>query len=37
MNGIKVTERKEIEGIALARYYPKRLKRKHWFDEFSRD
>jgi predicted amidophosphoribosyltransferase len=37
MNGIRITERKEIEGIALARYYPKRLKRLHFFDEFSRD
>ena len=35
--GIKITERKEIEGIALARYYPKRLKRLHQFDDFSRD
>ena len=37
MNGIRITERKEIEGIALARYYPKRLKRLHLFDELSRD
>ncbi len=35
--GIRITERKEIEGIALALYYPKRLKRKHLFDDFSRD
>ena len=34
---MRITERREIEGIALARYYPKRLKRKHFFDEFSRD
>jgi competence protein ComFC len=37
LKGIRITERKEIEGIALARYYPKRLKRLHFFDEFSRD
>jgi len=37
MKGIKITERSEIEGIALARYYPKRLKRLHYWDEFSRD
>jgi predicted amidophosphoribosyltransferase len=37
LNGIRITERKEIEGIALARYYPKRLKRLHLFDELSRD
>ena len=35
--GIRITERKEVEGIALARYCPKRLKRKHYFDEFSRE
>lgn len=35
--GIRITERKEIEGIALARYFPKRLKRLHYWDEFSRD
>jgi predicted amidophosphoribosyltransferase len=35
--GIKITERKEIEGIALGRYYPKRLKRLHLFDDFSRN
>jgi len=34
---MRITERKEIEGIALARYYPKRLKRLHLFDELSRD
>lgn len=37
MKGIRITERKEIEGIALARYFPKRLKRLHFWDEFSRD
>jgi predicted amidophosphoribosyltransferase len=37
MNGLKVTERSEIDGVALARYYPRRLKRMHIFDEFSRD
>ncbi len=37
VKGIRITERTEIEGIALARYYPKRLKRKHLFDVFSRD
>jgi predicted amidophosphoribosyltransferase len=35
--GIRITERSEIEGIALARYYPRRLKRLHYWDEFSRD
>ena len=34
---MRISERSEIEGIALARYYPKRLKRKHLFDKFSRD
>jgi len=34
---MKITERKEIEGIALARYYPRRLKRMHIFDELSQD
>ena len=35
--GIRITERSEIDGIALVRYYPKRLKRLHQFDDFSRD
>jgi predicted amidophosphoribosyltransferase len=35
--GIRITERTEIEGIALGRYYPKRLKRLHLFDDFSRN
>ena len=34
---MRISERKELVGVALERYFPKRLKRKHFFDEFSRD
>ena len=37
MKGITITERKEIDGVAVGHYYPKRLKRLHIFDDFSQD
>ena len=35
--GIRITERSEIKAVCVGRYYPKRLKRLHYWDEFSRD
>lgn len=35
--GIKVTERSEVEAVCVGRYFPRRLKRKHVFDELSQD
>lgn len=35
--GIRITERSEIDAICVGRYYPRRLKRLHFWDEFSRD
>lgn len=37
MKSIRITERKELEGFCVGRYYPRRLKRKHVFDELSQD
>ena len=37
LNGIRITERREIEAVGVGRYFPRRLKRLHLFDEFSRD
>lgn len=37
VKGIIITERSELDAICVGLYYPKRLKRLHYWDEFSRD
>jgi len=34
---MKVTERSEVEAVCVGRYFPRRLKRMHTFDELSQD
>jgi competence protein ComFC len=37
ISGIIITERSELDAICVGRYYPKRLKRLHYWDDFSQD
>lgn len=37
VKGIIITERSEIEAVCVGRYFPKRLKRLHLFDNLSMD